>query len=110
MEEILALAKQLGTAIAGHETCTAFRTAAEALGTDAEASRLQQEYSTVAQEMHEKTAAGEALEPELKRKEQDLREQVAVHPTIRSFLLAQGEFEKMMTAINQAVEGAIGAN
>jgi len=108
MEQILNKAKQLGEAIAAHERCRAFDQAAKALKADAEAKQLEQDYAESAKVLSEKSAAGQPLEPEEKRREADLRKRMAAHPLIRDFLKAQVDFAELMQKTNATLEDAIG--
>jgi len=108
MEKVTRFAEQLGSAIAGHERCVALKKAVEALHADVEAKRLETEYAAAARALQEKAQNGEPLEPEEKRREADLRNQVASNATIREFLRAQADFQQLMNATNAALESAIG--
>lgn len=108
MDEILSRAKALGEAIAAHERCKAIKQAGKALNDDEEATKLQKEYAEAAQALQEKAIAGQPLEPEEKRREEDLRKQVAAHPVIRDFLRAQVDFAELMQKANATLEDAIG--
>jgi hypothetical protein len=63
----------------------------------------------VAQGLQDKAGRGEPLEPEDKRRELDLRQQVASQETIRTFLRVQADFSELMNAVNRTLEEAIGA-
>jgi len=107
MEEILAIAKQLGDAVKASERCAALRSASEAFQADADAQALRDEYDAAVTAVQEKTARNAPLEPEEKRAEADLRAKVAVNPTILSLLRAQADFHELMNAINDTVQKTI---
>ena len=52
-------------------------------------------------------AAGEALEPEDKRREAEVRSALAANQTLATFVRAQADFHELMVAVNQALERAI---
>ena len=108
MEDILKRARELGEAIAAHERCTALLAAAKGLKEDDEAGRLEKEYGEAAKVLQDKSDAGAPLEPEDKRREADLRSQMAAHPLIRDFLKIQADFAQMMQQVNATLESAIG--
>lgn len=109
-DEVTRFAEQLGAAIAGHERCAALKQAVEALHADTEAKRIEAKYAAAARVLQEKTANNQPLEPEEKRLEADLRNQVASNPTIRAFLKAQADFQQLMNRTNEILEDAIGLN
>ena len=108
LQQINELAGTLGEAIASHERCKTLREAVAALHADAEAKQLEQDYAAAAATLREKTGSGQPLEPEDKRREAELRNQVATHPTIRTFLRAQADFQELMNGVNQTLSDAIG--
>jgi cell fate (sporulation/competence/biofilm development) regulator YlbF (YheA/YmcA/DUF963 family) len=104
MDAILALAKQLGSAIAADERCNALKQAAVAFKADADAQKLEQEYTTAANELRAKEQQGQPIEPEEKRREAELRTQMATNETIRRFVRAQADFRQLMQAVNETIE------
>ena len=104
MDAILALATKLGSAIAADERCNALKQAAGAFKADADAQKLEQEYTAAANELRLKEHQGEPIEPEDKRREADLRTQMATNETIREFVRAQADFRQLMQAVNSAIE------
>ena len=108
MDDILKRAKELGQAIAAHERCQALKQAAKALKADEEAKQIEKEYARAARVLQEKSAAGEPLEPEEKRREADLRSKTVAHPLIRELLKAQADFAELMQETNAKLESAIG--
>ncbi|MHC4548412.1 MAG: YlbF family regulator [Planctomycetota bacterium] len=109
MEEILTLAKKLGQAVAAHERCRALKEARAAFESDETARKLQQEYDEAAILLQQRLAEGKPLEPDEKRREADLRGQVAGNATLTALVRAQADFHELMVSVNQALEGAIGS-
>jgi cell fate (sporulation/competence/biofilm development) regulator YlbF (YheA/YmcA/DUF963 family) len=109
-EAILQLATRLGEAIKADPRAAALKAAADGLEQDESARTLQEEYAEVAQALQDKAAKGEPLEPEDKRRELDLRQQVASRDSIRAFLRAQADFSELMSSVNGALEEAIGVS
>lgn len=109
MERIQQLAARLGDALAEHEAAQALKAAREAFFADEEAQRLQKEYDEATTALRAKMAAGQPLEPDEKRREADLRAQVAGHEKIRALLQAQADFTAVMNVVQAELDRAIGA-
>jgi len=107
MDEIVKQAEKLGEAIARHARCKAFAEAREAFGNDEAARKLQEEYDAAVDTLQKKGAAGEALEPEEKRREVELRGRLASNQTLAALIRAQADFHELMAAVNEALERAI---
>jgi len=107
MEEIVTQAEKLGETIARHARCRALAEAREAFDKDEAAKKLQEDYDAAAQALQKKAATGGVLEPEEKRREADLRGQLAANETLSALLRAQADFHELMVVVNQALERAI---
>jgi cell fate (sporulation/competence/biofilm development) regulator YlbF (YheA/YmcA/DUF963 family) len=107
MQEIVKQAGKLGEAIAAHARCKALAEARAALAKDEVAQKLQADYDAAAENLQKKLAAGEALEPEDKRREAEVRSALAANETLATFVRAQADFHELMVAVNQALERAI---
>lgn len=107
MDEIVKQAEKLGEIIAGHARCKALAEARAAFDKDEAARQLQQDYDAALEALRKKTAAGEPLEPEEKRREAELRSQLASNATLAALVRAQADFHELMATVNQALERAI---
>jgi len=107
MEQIVTQAEKLGETIAGHARCLALAEAREAFDKDEAAKKLQEEYDAAVDTLQKKSVAGEALEPDEKRREADLRGRLATNETISALVRAQADFHELMVVVNQALERAI---
>lgn len=107
-DRIEALARKLGEAIAAHERCGLLKAAAKAVETDAAAQQLEKDYHEAVELLRSKAAAGRPLEPEEKRREAELREEVATSPTIQAYVRAQADFQELMHLIHSTIEKQIG--
>ena len=108
MKQVVELARRLGVAIAAHEHCAAVKSARDALKEDKDALSLEEQHADIAKLLDQKAATGQPLEPDEKRKEQDLRSQLAARQSVRDFARAQADFHALMQAVNEAIEAEIG--
>ena len=107
-DEITGKAEALGQMVAAHPACVALKSALEKFRGDEAAQKLEADYAAAARLLEEKGQAGEALEPEDKRREAELRDQMVGNVVIRDFLAAQAEFHELMQKANATLESAIG--
>jgi cell fate (sporulation/competence/biofilm development) regulator YlbF (YheA/YmcA/DUF963 family) len=108
MDEIVKQAEKLGEMIARDARCKALVEARRAFDGDEAARKLQQDYDAALDNLQRKTVAGEVLEPEEKRREADLRSQLAANRTLAALVRAQADFHQVMRTVNDALERAIG--
>ena len=108
IEPILGKAQDLGDAIAAHPACVALNTALETFRADEAAQKLEADYAEAARTLEAKSAAGEALEPEDKRREAELRDQMVANEVMKNFLRAQADFQELMQTTNATIQSAIG--
>jgi len=104
MDRILDLARQLGEAVAAHPRFETLRAARAAFASDEEAQALQRAYDEAGETLREKLSSGQPLEPEEKRREQELRAKIAANPVLMDLLRAQADFHDLMQKANVAIE------
>jgi len=107
-EKILKLAEEFGQAIADHERVKALRDASAAFEKDEDAQSLRKQYDEIVATIQEGLAGGRPVEPEEKRKEADLRAEVARNDKISALVHAQADFHALMNAVNEMVRKSIG--
>jgi cell fate (sporulation/competence/biofilm development) regulator YlbF (YheA/YmcA/DUF963 family) len=108
MDAIVKQAEILGRTIAAHPRRHALLAAEEALENDEVARQLREDYDAAVDALQRKLASGDALEPDEKRREAELRSQVSANETLARLVRAQADFQELMIAANQALERAIG--
>lgn len=107
MDEILEVARKLGEAVARSERYGTLRAASEAMQADDAAMKLRADYDAVVTSIQESLAEGRPVEPEDKRREAQLREQVTRTPCIVAVLRAQADFHELMNRVNDAIQKQI---
>ena len=103
----LAIARQLAAALQEDARFIAIKQASEAVRDDAEAKKLEEDYAAVAQAIQAKEVSGAAIEPDEKRRELSLREQVSANKKIVAFLRAQADFSQLMNDVNEEIQNAL---
>lgn len=107
MDEIIALAEQLGGKIAATEPFTALRAAQKAIDADDDAKALLRQLEEKAREMAELEARQKPIEPALKHALQDAREKVHAHPILQELARAEADYMALMNRVNSALHGAL---
>lgn len=105
MEEILELARKLGTALANDNRFRGLREAEKKVAADAEANKLLEDFQAQSQKIRELERRMQPVEVEDKRRLRDLHEKVAGHPLIKELTKARVEYAELMRQVNQALFG-----
>jgi len=102
-ESIISKAAELGELIARSAAGQAVLQASEKLQADTQARELLQRFQQQARKIAESEATGRAIEPEDKRALAQLQQQVASHPTLKTWMKAQADFSQLMRKVDQAI-------
>jgi len=109
MEQVLQLAEQLGAAIAGHERHKALEEAEKAVENDERAKELTEQLRSQGEKIAKLEQEMKPIEPDDKRKLQELQVEIASHQTLKDFSKAQADYAEMMSKVNQKIQEALSA-
>ena len=103
MDAILKLADQLGKTIAQSKQAADYRTAREAMNAQPEAMELLKDFTEQFGKITELTQKQQPIEPEDKRKLNDLQGKLAAQETFKAFSAAQVEYTDIMRKVSQTI-------
>jgi cell fate (sporulation/competence/biofilm development) regulator YlbF (YheA/YmcA/DUF963 family) len=106
-EEILSLARQLGTAISRHPRYAKLREADERVRGEKSATDALDAYNKAAEELSRKERSGRPIEVEDKRRLRSLQETVAANEAVKAFMVSQADYAELMRKMNDAIYQAI---
>lgn len=104
MDEILELATKLGKLIAADPRAVSMMAVRRKLDESLIDRQLLTDYQAQQQKVHELEITGKPIEPDDKRKLQDLHEKVAASAVIKELLKVQMDYVDLMTRVSQAIE------
>ena len=107
MEELIALARQLGQQISAHERTQQLKQVQKKVDADGEAAKLVQAYQEQMQHLADLERRNKPIEVDDKRKLRDLEEKIAAHPTLGELTRRQVDFVEMMRKIKDAIDGEL---
>lgn len=108
MQEIIELADRLGRALADSPQAKALREAQQQLQADEETSRLIGEYRDQAEKISALEQEGKPIEPEDKRKLDELHSKLASMQEFKKFTAAQYEYADLMRRVDDALSSHLG--
>ncbi len=108
MQEIIDLAERLGRALAESPQATALREAQQQLQQDDDTSDLVNQYRRKAEKIMQLEKQGKPVEPEDKRKLDELHSALASKPAFKSFTAAQYDYADLMRRVDQALNKHLG--
>ena len=103
MEKLLALADELGRAIAAHERFQGLRVAEKRVNEDKTAEAAQHALENQMNHMAELEQAGKPIEVSDKRKIEQLQNEFRSHPLLQQLVKAQADYLELMNKINQTI-------
>lgn len=103
MDAILKLADQLGKTIAQSKQAADYRAAREAMNAQPDAMELLKDFTRQFGKITELTQKQQPIEPEDKRKLNDLQSKLAAQETFKAFSAAQVEYTDMMRKVSQTL-------
>ncbi|MFN0134532.1 MAG: YlbF family regulator [Phycisphaerae bacterium] len=104
--ELLNLARTLGRLVAQQPEVRAFNKAREALMKDADAMRLNQEYSRHVQQLQQMEMQGKPIEVADKRKLQELQSTLAGNDSMKNVTRFQADYLMLMELVQKAMDEA----
>jgi len=107
MEEIVEIAKKLGQAIASNQRFKNLKEAEKAVENDDEAQKLTDELDKQSRKIRDLEVEMRPVEPEDKRKLQQLQSDIAANESLRTFAKAQADYAEIMSKVNQAIQEAL---
>ena len=107
MESILAKARVLAQAILESGTFRNLRELEGLVLEDASAKKLLQDFEEASLELHAKEEGMQPISPDEKRALEALGGQVASNQVLVDLMRAQGEYHRLMTAVNSTIHGAL---
>ena len=102
-------ARDLGRVIGQTEEYKAVKRTGDALGADAEASRMLRRMEEIRRDAQRMIDRGEQPGVEMEQELDQLLEQVQVHPVYQQAVVAQDNFDKLMMRVNQWISDGIKA-
>ncbi|MHC4717150.1 MAG: YlbF family regulator [Planctomycetota bacterium] len=108
MSEILQLAEQLGKAIASSPQVVRLREARKALAAEAGTTKLLADYQQHADKIAGLEAEQKAVEPEDKRKLQELHDTLVASDAFKKYTASQVEYVDLMRTINDTIRKSLG--
>jgi cell fate (sporulation/competence/biofilm development) regulator YlbF (YheA/YmcA/DUF963 family) len=106
MDDIIALARDLGKKIAAHPRCVDFMAAARAVAGDKAAQEVLRTYQDQVRRIQELEHGGKPIEPADKRKLADCEAAVAGNDLLKKMLKHQADYLEFMNRINSAIDEA----
>ena len=103
MSDILQLAEQLGKAIASSPQVVKLHNAQKALDAEPDAARTLKEYQQQADKVAQLEAEQKPVEPEDKRKLQELHDNLVASDTFKAFTVAQVDYVDLMRNVNDTI-------
>lgn len=108
MEDILRAANDLGLLIKGTELYRRYEEVSLKLDADAPARELLEEYAGFSETMYEKESRGAPIEPDEKKRLQELTEKVTANPLLKEYIATQTYFMNLMMQVQQAISNPKG--
>jgi cell fate (sporulation/competence/biofilm development) regulator YlbF (YheA/YmcA/DUF963 family) len=106
-DDVIEDAARLGERLASHPRTAALKAASAEVHADADASRLQEDYSHALEDLREREAEGLPIEPEHKRRLASLGEEIRRSAPLQRLLKAHADFAEMMDGVQRAISGAV---
>ena len=103
MADIFQLAEQLGKAISASPQAAALRTAREALNGKPEVTGLLKDYQQQANRIADLERTAKPVEVDDKHKLQDLHNQLAAAPAVKTLTVAQMEYVELMRKVSDTL-------
>ena len=103
MEEVLALAEKLGTAIAKHDRFGTLRAAEKRVSDDETASGIQSALEKQLVKISELERTGKPVEVADKRELERLQDEFRTSSALRDLVKAQADYLEMMNRVNQTI-------
>ena len=101
MQHITDLARQLGEAVAKHPTLAKYAAAQEALGKDAEATRLLQTFEQKAATMMRNEQMGQVVGEGERRELETIQTQLASNLKVKAYSIAQTDMTDLLRKVSQ---------
>ena len=105
-QQVIDQARRLGELIASHPAAQKLRSASERLEADTDAQRTLADYRRYAEQIHEKQQKQQPIEPEEKRKLEELHRSVIHNPLLSELQMAQMDYADLMRQVNDAMSAA----
>ena len=106
-QALVALARQLGEALAAHPTVRDYRAAQEAVRADETARELLEAYQTQAAHMQRLEQEQKPIEVADKQALRDCETKLSGHATLKSLMRHQADYVQLMGQVNQAMEAPL---
>ena len=108
MDEIIALAEKLGKAISQSPQAAALQKAQADLQEDPEARKLLVAFQAMTQQLAKKEAEQTPIEPEDKRKYEEIHRMLIASAAFKAFNAAQVEYVDVIRKANDAIRAQLG--
>lgn len=104
MEDLIALAKELGKKIAAHSRTAAFTAAAKEVAADREAQQILRDYQDHADKLGQLQESGKPIEPQDKHRMAELEGKIATHAKLKVLMRAQADYLELMQQVQMAID------
>ena len=104
MEQLIEMAKRLGSRIVAHERTTLLRKSQKQVNDDTKALELIEAYQHQALKIHQLEEQQKPIEVEDKRKLQDLEQQIGTDAKLAELTRRQADFVEMMHKVKAAID------
>lgn len=107
MDHLIELAAELGTAIRESRQFQDLREAETAVQSKPDLTAMVQEYQSAATAVYDKEKKGQPVEPEEKRRLQELQLQVSATPELQALARLQADYAELMNGVNAAIQNGL---
>ena len=107
MQELIAMAQQLGKKLAAHERTAALKAAQKATNDDPETSTLVQDYQKQMEKIQQLEQEVKPIEPEDKHLLADLETKISTNALFSELTRRQTDFVEMMQKVKQAIDNEL---
>jgi cell fate (sporulation/competence/biofilm development) regulator YlbF (YheA/YmcA/DUF963 family) len=108
IQDLLARAQALGTALAAHPTVRAYHAAQRAARADAGAQRLMRDYHTQLNRIQQLEAELKPVEVADKQQLKSLETEMAGNEALKTLMRNQADYVALMAQVNGAIDGPLG--
>ena len=105
MDEIIALAVELGRKINAHERCVAFTSAARDVASDRDAQQILRDYQEHADRLAQLQERQQPIEPKDKQRMAELEGRIAGHSKLKTLMRTQADYLELMNRVQSAIDG-----
>jgi cell fate (sporulation/competence/biofilm development) regulator YlbF (YheA/YmcA/DUF963 family) len=107
IEDLLAKARALGTALAAHPVVQAHHHAQRAVREDVAAQRLLHDYQAQLERIRESESELKPVEVADKQRLKSLESEIAGHETLKVLMRTQADYVALMSQVNREIDGPL---